>query len=199
MPDAVKRAVLGFKSIYLAPITTNTAASYVTGAGVALPYAGALNRTAKEVKQDIEYDGTLYAQYREVLGEEVELRIGDATPAILASLGLGTVDAASGKFEGDFSPTTKYFALRFIEDTVGKVPNYLCYRVFEVTGVRKDNVKSKPVSGSVAVSEVIITGALKKPELTTLKPWAMLQLAADGSNQTACDELLTAAETVPTT
>ena len=47
---------------------------------------------------------------------------------------------------------------------------------------------------NASVCEVILSGVFKKPQLATLKPWAVMQLKEDGSNATACNAFLTAAE-----
>ena len=187
-----KRAIIGFKGIALAPITTDTILAYVTGAAVALQYAGQLNRTPKESKTDIYYDDDLYAQLRNVTGEDVELRVAEVPLSQMETFGLGVYDATADTLEADFNIVNKYFALRCVLDTVSALPFYLNYRVFEVTGVRFDNFVTK--KDSPTVCEVIITGVFKKPQLATLKPWIAMQLKEDGSNQAACTAFLSAAE-----
>lgn len=192
---SVKRAIIGFRGIALAPVTTDTLTSYVTGAGVALQYAGKMSRTAKESKQDVYYDDELYAQLRDVAGEDVELRVAEVPLAQLETFGLGTYDDTTETFEGNFAITGKSFALRCIVDTVAGLPFYFNYRLFELTGIRFDNFASK--ADKATVCEAILTGVFKKPQLATITPWAMMQLKEDRSNASACTAFLTAAETKP--
>lgn len=190
-----KRAITGFRGIALASVTTDTLTSYVTDVGVALQHAGKMSRTAKESKQDVYYDDSLYAQLRDVSGEDVELRVAEVPMSQLETYGLGTYNAETETFEGNFSITGKSFALRCVTDTVAGLPFYFNYRVFELTGIRFDNFASK--ADSATVCEVIITGVFKKPQLASLAPWAMMQLKEDKSNEAACTAFLTAAETKP--
>lgn len=187
-----KRAVYGFKGIVLAPITTDSIIAYVTGTVTTVPYAGSLNLTAKESKQDIYYDDALYAQLRDVSGYDAEIRIGEITLAKAAELGLGTHNVAANVMEADFSITNKSFALRFALATVGGKPRYVMYRVFDLQGIRYDNYQTK--KDSPTVCEVILTGVVKKPELASLKPMVIMELADDDSNQAACDSFLTSDE-----
>ena len=192
---AAKRAIIGFKGVALAPITADTIASYATEVGVPLQYAGQMSRTAKESKTEVYYDDDLYAQLRNVSGEDVELRMAEVPLSQLETLGLGVYDAETETLEANFNITSKYFALRCVTDTVSGLPFYFNYRVFEVTGVKFGNFASK--KDSATVCEVIISGVFKKPQLGTLKPWAVMQLKEDGSNAAACNAFLTAAETKP--
>lgn len=192
---AAKRGAIGFKGVALAPITTDTIAAYVSGVGTAIPYAGQMNRTAKESKTDVYYDDDFYAQLRNVMGEDVELRFAEIPLSMMETLGLGTYDETTETLEANFSITGKYFALRCVVDTVSGLPFYFNYRVFELTGIKFDNFASKKDSASVC--EVIVSGVFKKPQLTSVKPWAVMQLKEDESNQAACTAYLTAAETYP--
>ncbi len=190
-----KRAITGFRGLALAPVTTDTLTSYVTGAGAALQYAGQMSRTVKESKKDVYYDDELYGQIRDVSGEDVEIRVAEVPLAQLETLGLGVYDAENETFEGNFGITGKAFALRWVADTLSKLPFYFNYRVFELTGIKFDNFTTKTDSASVC--EVILNGVFKKPQLATLKPWAVMQLKEDSSNAAACTAFLTAAETKP--
>lgn len=192
---SVKRLMTGFSKLVLAPVTTNTPERYMASAGIVLPFAGSLSRTAKESATDLYYDDDLYAQLKNVSGEDVEIRMAEVEPAQLASYGLGDYDAETGVFEGNFNVENKEFALRFAADTVSGLPNYFNYRLFQLTGIRFDNHTTK--RDSVTVCEVIITGVLKRPGLPGLSPWAMMQLAEDKANLVACTSFLTAAETKP--
>ena len=58
-----------------------------------------------------------------------------------------------------------------------------------------DNFTTK--QDSVTVCEVIITGVFKRPALPSLKPYAVMQLADDRSNEAACTAFLTAEESKP--
>lgn len=190
-----KRAATGFKGLALAPITTNTLTSYVTGTGTALPYAGSMTRTSKESTTDLYYDDDLYAQIKDVKGEDVELRMAEVPLDKMASLGLGTYDEDTETLEADFNVAGKEYAMRFVVDTVSGLPYYFNYRVFALTGIRFDNFTTK--QDNVTVCEVIITGVLKRPALPGLMPWAVMQLKDDKSNLDACTAFLTAAESKP--
>ena len=192
---SVKRAIIGFRGVALAPVLTDSLTAYQTGAGAALPYAGQMSRSVKEQKTDLYYDDDLYAQLRSVSGEDVELRMAEVPLAQLETLGLGAYDAQTETLEANFSVSGKCFALRCVADTVSGLPFYFNYRVFELTGVKFDNFASKQSNASVC--EVILSGVFKKPQLSTLKPWAVMQLKEDGSNAAVCNAFLTAAETKP--
>ncbi len=190
-----KRAAIGFKGLVLAPVTENTLTSYKASAGQEVPYAGSMSRTAKESNTDLYYDDDLYAQIKNVVGEDVEIRVAEMPLSQLGELGLGTFDEESNTFEGDFSITGQEYALRCVVDTVDHLPFYFNYRVFQLTGIKFDNFNTK--KDSVEVCEVIITGVFKRPALVSLKPYAIMQLAEDGSNEAACTAFLTAAESKP--
>ena len=192
---AKKRAAIGFKGLALAPLTANTLTSYVAGAGDALPYAGSMSRTVKENSTDLFYDDELYAQVRNVSGEDVEIRMGEVSLETMGALGLGAYNAETNTLEADFTVAGKEYALRCAVDTVDGLPFYFNYRVFQLTGIRFDNFTTK--QDNVTVYEVIITGVFKRPALPGLAPYAVMQLAEDRSNQAACTAFLTAAETKP--
>jgi hypothetical protein len=194
---SAKRAIIGFRGVALAPILTDSMTAYETGTGTALTYAGQMSRSVKEQKTDIYYDDDLYAQLRNVSGEDVELRMAEVPLSQLQTLGLGTYDADTETLEANFSVSGQFFALRCVADTVSGLPFYFNYRVFELTGVKFDNFASKQANASVC--EVILSGVFKKPRLSILKPWAVMQLKEDGSNAAACTAFLTAAEVKPET
>ncbi|MBE5801692.1 MAG: hypothetical protein E7319_05320 [Clostridiales bacterium] len=187
-----KRAATGFKGLALAPVTQNDLVSYATDAGEALPFAGSMSRTTKESTTDLYYDDDLYAQIKNVMGEDVEIRVAEVPLARMAELGLGTFDTDTETLEADFNVSGKEYALRFVVDTVSGLPYYFNYRVFEMTGIRFDNFSTK--KDSAAVCEVIITGVFKRPLMAGLAPWAVMQLKEDKSNQEACTAFLTATE-----
>ena len=188
----MRRAAIGFKGLALAPVTENTLTSYAASAGEALPYAGSMSRTAKESTTDLYYDDDLYAQIKNVSGEDVEIRVAEVPLDRMAALGLGDYDEETNTLEGDFSVAGKEYALRCVVDTVDHLPYYFNYRVFQLTGIRFDNFTTK--QDSVTVCEVIITGVFKRPALPSLKPYAVMQLADDRSNEAACTAFLTDAE-----
>lgn len=190
-----KRAATGFKGLALTPVTENTLTSYTTGPAEPLPFAGQMTRTAKETSTDLYYDDTLYAQIKDVTGEEVEIRVAEVPLEKMAELGLGTFDEDTQTLEGDFSFPNKEYALRFVVDTVDGLPFYFNYRLFEMTGIKFDNFTTR--KDSVTVCEVIVTGVFKRPLLPSLAPWAVMQLAEDKSNAAACTAFLSAAETKP--
>ena len=100
---AKKKAIIGFKGVALAPVKVNTIAGYETEAAEGIPYAGSMSRTPKETSQDMYYDDDLYAQIREVSGDDVEVRFAEIPLAKMAELGLGTYDEATGTLEADFT------------------------------------------------------------------------------------------------
>jgi hypothetical protein len=192
---AKKRAIIGFKGIALSEVTENTMLSYVSNVAKELPFAGTMNRTAKEQTQDINYDDELYATVRDVTGEDVEIRIGEVTLEKLAELGLGTFDAMTQVFEGDFNVVGKTYALRCVNDTVDHLPYYFNWRIFDLNGIRFDNFQTK--GGGIQVCEVIINGTFGRPRLATLKPYAITRLADDRNNEAACQAFLANGETYP--
>ena len=192
---SLKRAATGFRGLALAPVTTNTAESYVSAAATSLPFAGSMSRTQKESKQDLYYDDDLYAQVRDIAGEEVELRVAEVPLSRMAALGLGVYDSDTETLEADFSITGKEYALRFVVDTVAGLPYYFNYRVFELSGLKFDNFTTK--KDGVTVCEVVLSGVFKRPQLSELAPWAVMQLKEDKSNQAACTAYITAGETRP--
>lgn len=190
-----KRAATGFKGIALAPVTENTLTSYKSSAAESLPYAGSMSRTSKESSTDLYYDDDLYAQIKNVMGEDVELHMAEVPLERMAALGLGTYDEENDTLEADFNAAGKEYALRFVVDTVSGLPFYFNYRLFQLTGIKFDNFTTK--QDSVTVCEVIITGVFKRPNMAGLAPWAVMQLKDDKSNQAKCTAFITAAETKP--
>ena len=189
-----KRAATGFKGIALAPVTENTLTSYKTSAAESLPYAGSMSRTSKESSTDLYYDDDLYAQIKNVMGEDVELHM--AVPLDrMADLGLGAYDETSDTLEADFNAAGKEYALRFVVDTVSGLPFYFNYRLFQLTGIKFDNFTTK--QDSVTVCEVIITGVFKRPNMAGLAPWAAMQLKDDKRKPAPCTAYHPAAETKP--
>lgn len=192
---AKKRAIIGFKGIALAPVTENTITAYKTEEAMAIPYAGSMTRTPKETVQDIFYDDNLYAQVKDVSGDDVEVRVAEVALEKLAELGLGTYDAKQNQLDADFNIAGKEFAFRCITDTVDALPMYFNWRLFDLTGIRFDNFTTK--GASITVCEVIMTGVFKRPNLASAKPYAVRQAAEDGSNLAELDAWLAAAETLP--
>lgn len=192
---AKKRAIIGFKGVALAPVTQDSVTAYATGEAMGIPYAGSMTRTPKESTQDLYYDDDLYAQLREVSGDDVEVRFAEIPLSMLAELGLGTYDEASGTLEADFAVVGKTYALRCVTNTVGGLPMFFNWRVFDMTGLRFDNFATK--GSSLNVCEVIMNGVFKRPRLTGAAPYAVRQPKEDGSDIGACDAWIAAAETLP--
>ena len=192
---AKKRAVIGFKGMALAPVTENSLDAYVTDVGEPLQFAGQLSRTAKETSTDLYYDDSLYAQIKDISGEDVEIRVAEVPLSRLGEMGLGTYDSTTETLEADFDVPGNEYAVRFVVDTVDHLPYYFNYRLFQLTGIRFDNFTTK--KDNVTVCEVIITGVFKRPLYSSAAPWAVMQLKADKSNQSTCTAYLTAAETLP--
>lgn len=194
---AKKRAVIGFAGLALAKVEENTLTGYQSGNAVAVPFAGSMSKTPVESSQELYYDDNIYAQVRDIGGETVEIRIAEMELARMASLGLGTYDAAGHKLEADFSPEGGEYALRCVTDTVAGLPNYFNYRVFELNTLRFDNFATK--GSNISVCEVILGGVLKRPQMPGLPPYAIMQAAEDGSNKEACEAFLTQGEGFPET
>lgn len=192
---AKKRAMVGFKGVALAKITENTLTSYKTEVAVGIPYAGGMTRTPKETTQDFYYDDSLYAQMKDLTGEEVEIRFAEIPLEKLAELGYGTYDAEKGTLEADFNVTGSSYAFRCVCDTVDHLPNYFNWRVFDLNSIKFDNFTTK--GSSLAICEVIMNGVFKRPTLASAKPYVIRQPMDDGSDLAACDAWLAAAETLP--
>lgn len=192
---AKRKAITSFSGVALAPLNTNTVLSYVSGEAFSLPYAGTMSRTAKERNGELYYDDSLYAIINEILGEEAELRIAEASLALLATLGLGTYNSDSERLEAGFGVANKSYSLRCVNDTVDQVPFFFMWRVFDLTSIRFDNFATKDTG--VKVCEVIIKGAFRKPAMPTVMPMAIMQLKDDASNKAECEAFMAEGETFP--
>lgn len=190
-----KRGIIGFKGVCLAEVTEDTITAYKASAGVGIPYAGTMNRTAKESSQDLHYDDELYAQLKNYSGDDVEVRFAEMTLEQAASFGLGAYDKATNTLEGNFNIQGKTYALGCVTDTVDGVPYYFRWRAFDLTGIRFDNFKTK--GSDVTVCEVIMTGVFRKPRLASAAPYVIRSAAEDASDLAACDTWLKAEETLP--
>ena len=193
---AKKRAIIGFKGVALAPVTENSITAYVTGEATSIQYAGSMTRTPKEAVQEFYYDDDLYAQVKDVAGDDVEVRFAEIPLDALAQLGLGVYDEESGTLEADFNVSGRTYAFRCVTNTVDGLPMYFNWRVFDLTGIRFDNFATK--GSSLSVCEVIMSGVFKRPALASAKPYAIRQPKDDGSDLADCDAWIKAAETLPT-
>ena len=192
---AKKRAIIGFKGVALAPVTENSITAYVATEAQSIQFAGSMTRTPKESEQEFYYDDDLYAQAKDVTGDDVEVRFAEIPLATLAALGLGEYDEETGTLEADFAVSGKTYAFRCVTNTVDGLPMYFNWRVFDLLGIRFDNFATK--GSSLSVCEVIMTGVFKRPALASAKPYAIRQPKEDGSDLAACDAWLAAAETLP--
>lgn len=192
---AKKRAIIGFRGVALAEVTSDTITGYSALNAVSIPYAGSMSRTPKESSQDFYYDDDLYAQVHDVQGDDVEVRFAEIPLSQCAALGLGVYDETTGTLEADFNATGKEYAFRCVADTVSGLPMYFNWRVFELTGIRFDNFTTRGTSA--ALCEVIIKGVFKRPMLSSAKAFAIRQPKEDGSDLAACDAWLMQAETLP--
>ena len=192
---AKKRAIIGFKGVALAPVTENSITAYVTGEATSIQYAGSMTRTPKEAVQEFYYDDDLYAQVKDVAGDDVEVRFAEIPLDALAQLGLGVYDEESGTLEADFNVSGRTYAFRCVTNTVDGLPMYFNWRVFDLTGIRFDNFATK--GSSLSVCEVIMTGVFKRPALASAKPYAVRQPKDDGSDVDQCDAWIRAAEALP--
>lgn len=192
---AKKRAMVGFKGVALAEIEENSLTSYKTKAAVGIPYAGGMTRTPKETTQDFYYDDSLYAQMKDLTGEEVEVRFAEIPLAKLAELGYGKYDEATGTLEADFNVVGKSYSFRCVCDTIDHLPNYFKWRVFDLNSIKFDNFSTK--GSSLQICEVIMTGVFKRPTMMSAMPYVIKQPKDDGSDLAACDAWLAAAETLP--
>ena len=193
---AKKRAVIGFSGLALARVEENSLSAYQSGNAVAVPFAGSMSKTPVEANQELYYDDTIYAQVRETGGETVEIRIAEMELSRMAELGLGSYDEEAMKLEADFNPAGSEYALRCKTDTVEGLPNFFNYRVFELNTLRFDNFATK--SNNISVCEVVLGGVLKRPLMPGVAPYAIMQMAEDGSNSAACEAFLTQVEAFPT-
>lgn len=192
---AKKRAIIGFKGVALAPVTENSITAYVTSEATSIQYAGSMTRTPKEAVQEFYYDDDLYAQVKDVAGDDVEVRFAEIPLDALAQLGLGVYDEESGTLEADFNVSGRTYAFRCVTNTVDGLPMYFNWRVFDLTGIRFDNFATK--GSSLSVCEVIMTGVFKRPALASAKPYAVRQPKDDGSDVEQCDAWIRAAEALP--
>ncbi len=192
---AKKRAIIGFRGVALAPVLEDTITAYSTEAAEGIQYAGSMTRTPKETTQDFYYDDDLYAQLREVSGDDVEVRFAEIPLEQLAELGLGSYDAETGTLEANFSVTGKTYAFRCVTNTVDGLPMYFNWRVFDLTGLRFDNFTTR--GGTVSVCEVIMTGVFRRPKLAGAAAYAIRQPKDDGTDLEACNAWIAAAETLP--
>ena len=186
---AKKRAAIGFKGLALAPVTENSLTRYVAAEGKALPYAGSMSRTSKESSTDLYYDDDLYAQIKNVTGEEVEIRMGEVSLETMAEMGLGSFDPGTETLEADFNVQGKEYALRYVVDTISGLPFYFNYCLFELTGIKFDNFTTK--QDRVTVCEVIITAVFKRPQSVNLAPLLVTHLTGDTTPRAACGVLCT--------
>ena len=191
---AKKKAVIGFKGVAFAPVSEDTITAYKAGEATGIPYAGTMSKTPKESSQDVYYDDDLYATVRKMNGYDVEIRFGEMPIEQAELLGLGTYDSATGTLEGNFEIAGKTFALRGILDTVDGLPFYFNYRVFDLNSVRFDNFQTK--NDSVQVCECVMTGTIRKPNLASIRPYA-IRTVKDSSEIATADAWLKAAEELP--
>ena len=193
---AKKKGIIGFKGLALAPIKTNTVTAYETETAIAIPYAGSMSKTPIESEQSFYYDDDLYAKNKNVSGMDVEIRVAEINPKTLAEdLGIGTYDEAKRAYESDFNVEGKEYALRCVCATLGGLPTYFCYRLFELSGVRFDNFTTK--GESITLCEAILTGTLKRPALASALPQVQRDPMEDGSDIAQLDAWLAAAEKLP--
>ena len=192
---AKKRAIIGFRGVALAPVLEDTITAYSTEAAEGIQYAGSMTRTPKETTQDFYYDDDLYAQLREVSGDDVEVRFAEIPLEQLAELGLGSYDAETGTLEANFSVTGKTYAFRCVTNTVDGLPMYFNWRVFDLTGLRFDNFTTR--GGTVSVCEVIMTGVFRRPKLAGAGAYAIRRPKDGGTDVGACNAWIAAARTLP--
>ena len=192
---AKKRAMVGFKGVALAEIEENSLTSYKTKAAVGIPYAGKMTRTPKETTQDFFYDDGLYAQMKDLTGEEVEVRFAEIPLEKLAELGYGKYDEEKRTLEADFNVVGKSYAFCCVCDTIDHLPYYFKWRVFDLNSIKFDNFSTK--GSSLQICEVIVTGVFKRPTMMSAMPYVIKQPKDDGSDLAACDAWLAAAETLP--
>ena len=192
---AKKRAIIGFKGVALAPVLQDSITAYETGEAVGIQYAGSMSRTPKEVSQELYYDDDLYAQLREVSGDDVEVRFAEIPLDQLAELGLGHYDEETGTLEADFNVTGRTYAFRCVTNTVDGLPMFFNWRVFDLTGLRFDSFSTR--SGNPNVCEVIMNGVFRRPKLAGAAAYAIRQPKDDSAGLAACNAWIAAAETLP--
>lgn len=187
-----KRAIVGFRDIYLNPIKTDTEDKYETLAGIHIPHAGKCSRTVKENSTDIFYDDKLYASLKENMGEDFELSIAEAPISLLETLKVGKV--VNGVLEADLDMPPRDYAMRCITDTVDKLPTAWKWRKVTVTSVRVGDFQTK--GNGAQVAEVVIKGFIGKPLKPEAKAWALMEMAEDNSNESDFNAFLKNAETI---
>jgi len=166
-------------------------------ATISIPYAGGMDLTADETEQKLYYDDGLYASISDFKGYDAEIKVAEMDFQTLEDLGLGTYDSTANTFQENMTlPGTEY-SLRFIADTVDRIPRYVNFRSFKIKSIRNDSYQT--LGDNIAVSEVIIKGTIGPMQPPSLSYKAIMGLLDDKSNQAACDTFLTGAETYPTT
>ena len=192
---AKKRGLIGFKGIALAPVTKNDITGYESGTAEAVPYAGTMTLSPIEQSQDFNFDDELYAQVRNTSGLNVEIHIAEMSLEQAADLGLGVYDATKHALQYDFNPKAGEYSLRYITDSVSNLPEYFLHRVFDLQGIRQGDHTTK--GDSLTMSDVIITGVLRRPTMASSFPAERRQMAEDRSNVTELDAFLVDGETLP--
>lgn len=191
-----KRAIIGFKGVALAKLTENTITSYKAETAVGIPFAGSMNRTAKETAQDMYYDDALYAQIRSSMGDDVEIRFAEMQPETLEKLGYGKYDPEKHTLSSNYNVVLGEYSLRCETERVDGLHEGFNWRVFELTGIRLDNFTTK--GNNVTACEVIMTGVFKSPMLSSVDDFVRWFPADDGSNKAELGAWLAGAETFPT-
>jgi hypothetical protein len=187
--------MVGFKSIYLAKVTTHTAAAYATAAAKPLPYAGKMSLTKKETTQDLYYDDGLYISLKDLKGYDAELRVAQLSFDMMSALGLGEFDEDTNSFMENMSISGGEYSLRFIADTADHLPYYVNFLSFMVTSITPDNYGS--MTESLTPNEWIITGSISNVQTTGLTYKRVMKLLDDKSNAEECLAFLTGADTYP--
>jgi len=190
-----KRMNIGLRGIYLAKVTQDDGLGYTTDAAIALPWAGKLTFMPKENKHILYYDDALYATFQDYKGSDIEIRLAEIDFEALEAFGAGTYDPLTQSFEAKMGFTSAAYGLRFISDTVSKLPNYYKFRNFHITGIREDCWTTK--GDNITANEIIISGFVSKPVYPGVEYKAIMRLLEDGTNQAACDTFLSGAEVLP--
>ena len=79
------------------------------------------------------YDDELYAQIKNLRGEDVGIRMGEVPLKRMAEPGLGEYNEEIQALEADFNISGKEYALRCVVDTLDNLAFYFNYHVFRLT------------------------------------------------------------------
>lgn len=187
--------MVGFRGVRLAKVATHNDIAYASDAAIALPWAGKMNMTPKEAKQDLYYDDMQYVAYNDLKGYDVELRVAQVDFNTLETLGAGTFDAITNTFNETMSVSGGEYRLGFIVDNPDHLPFYIVFRSFMIASIKPDSFVSS--RETITPNEMIITGAIGDVLTVGLSYKSTMKLLPDKSNLAGCNAFISAAEVFP--